>query len=60
MDPATVFSVFLKLAMYLPNEKNIFINKNTDNISRTELIEIYRSELKNKFYIKYNKNQSLN
>ena len=45
MDPVSILSVFFKVAMYLPNQEFNFKNKNVENLSRTELIEIYRDNI---------------
>ena len=44
MDPVSLLSVFLKVAVYLPNQQIKNKEKIIHNISRTELIEIYRNQ----------------
>ena len=45
MDPVSVLTVFFKVAMHLPNQQFLLKNKNIENFSRTELIEIYRNDM---------------
>ena len=49
MDPITVLTVFFQIATYLPNEQGIMKNKNNENLSRTQIIELYRKDMKKKF-----------
>ena len=58
MDPVSVLTVFFKLAMHLPNQQFLLKNKNIENFSRTELIEIYRNDM-NKT-INFTNNQKIN
>ena len=58
MDPVSVLTVFFKLAMHLPNQQFLLKNKNIENSSRTELIEIYRNDM-NKT-INFTNNQKIN
>ena len=48
MDPVTVLTVFFQIATYLPNEQKIMKNKNNENLSRTQIIELYRKDMKKK------------
>ena len=48
MDPVSVLTVFFKVAMHLPSQQFVFKNKNIDDFSRTELIEIYRNDMNKK------------
>ena len=52
MDPVSLLSVFLKVAVYLPNQQINNKEKIIHNISRTELIEIYRNDMKNNNNVK--------
>ncbi len=52
MDPVSLLSVFLKVAVYLPNQQIKNKQKIINNISRTELIEIYRNDMKNNDNVK--------
>ena len=52
MDPVSILSVFLKVAVYLPNQQIKNKEKIIHNISRTELIEIYRKDMKNNNNVK--------
>tara|TARA_B100002052_G_C15862991_1_gene591025 strand:- start:657 stop:833 length:177 start_codon:yes stop_codon:yes gene_type:complete len=52
MDPVSLLSVFLKVAVYLPNQQIKNKEKIIHNISRTELIEIYRNDMKNNNNVK--------
>ena len=45
MDPVSVLTVFLKVAMHLPNKQFVFKNKNIEDLTRTELIEFYRNDI---------------
>ena len=58
MDPVSVLTVFFNLAMHLPNQQFLLKNKNIENFSRTELIEIYRNDM-NKT-INFTNNQKIN
>ena len=49
MDPVTVLTVFFQIATYLPNEQSFIKNKNSENLSRTEIIELYRKDMKKNF-----------
>ena len=46
MDPVTVLTVFFQIATYLPNEQGFIKKKNNENLSRTEIIELYRQDMK--------------
>ena len=52
MDPVSLLSVFLKVAVYLPNQQIKNKENIIHNISRTELIEIYRNDMKNNNNVK--------
>ena len=47
MDTITIFTVFLKLAMQLPQEKTLISQTNDTYLTRTEIIEIYRNDMTN-------------
>tara|TARA_Y100001970_G_C13718600_1_gene595488 strand:- start:69 stop:254 length:186 start_codon:yes stop_codon:yes gene_type:complete len=47
MDTVTIFTVFLKLAMQLPQEKTLIKQTNDTYLTRTEIIEIYRNDMTN-------------
>ena len=47
MDTITIFSVFLKLAMQLPQENTLITQTNDTYLTRTEIIEIYRNDMNN-------------
>jgi len=57
MDPVTVLTVFFQIATYLPNEQSFIKNKNSKNLSRTEIIELYRKDMKKKSTLNLNKNK---
>ena len=59
MDPVSVLTVFFKVAMYLPNQQFVFKNKNIDDFSRTELIEIYRNDMNKKISFTNNRKTNL-
>ena len=58
MDPVSVLTVFFKVAIHLPSQQFVFKNKNIDDFSRTELIEIYRNDMNKK--ISFTNNQKTN
>ena len=60
MDPVTVLTVFLKLAMHIPQEKSLFNQRNNDNLSRTQIIEIYRKDMNEKTTFNLSKDRFLN
>ncbi len=60
MDPVSLLSVFLKVAIYFPNKQLNFKDKKNINISRTELIEIYRNDMNQKFKFDNGISQKLN
>ena len=47
MDTLTIFTVFFKLAMQLPQEKALIKQTNDTYLTRTEIIEIYRNDMNN-------------
>ncbi len=49
MDPVSLLTVFFKVAMHLPNQQFITKNKDIENFSRTELIEVYRNDINKEF-----------
>ena len=51
MDPISIFSVVIKLVMFLPNS-NYDKDISKSQISRTEIIEVYRKEIDDKVIIK--------
>ena len=59
MDPVSVLTVFFKVAMHLPSEQFVFKNKNIDDFSRTELIEIYRNDMNKKISFTNNRKTNL-
>ena len=59
MDPVSVLTVFFKVAMHLPSEQFVFKNKNIDDFSRTELIEIYRNDMNKKISFTNNRKRTL-
>ena len=59
MDPISVLTVFFKIAMHLPNQQFVFKNKNIDDFSRTELIEIYRNDMNKKISFTNNRKTNL-
>ena len=60
MDPVSLLSVFLKVAIYIPNQQFDFKGKNNRNISRTELIELYINDMNKKFKFNNELNKNLN
>ena len=59
MDPVSVLTVFFKVAMHLPSQQFVFKNKNIDDFSRTELIEIYRNDMNKKISFTNNRKTNL-
>ena len=59
MDPGSVLTVFFKVAMHLPSQQFVFKNKNIDDFSRTELIEIYRNDMNKKISFTNNRKTNL-
>ena len=59
MDPISVLTVFFKVAMHLPSQQFVFKNKNIDDFSRTELIEIYRNDMNKKISFTNNRKTNL-
>ena len=57
MDPVSVLTVFFKVAMHLPNKQFVFKNKNIEDLTRTELIEVYRNDINKEFNFKVGKNK---
>ena len=49
MEPLTLFSVVFQLATVTPEINKIFIKEENSNLTRTELIEFYRSNMKTNF-----------
>ena len=60
MDPVTVLTVFFQIATYLPNEQGFMKNKNNEPLSRTQIIELYRKDMKKNSTSNSNKNYFLN
>ena len=60
MDPVSLLSVFLKVAIYIPTQQFDFKSENNQNISRTELIELYRNDMNKKFKFNNELNKNLN
>ena len=46
MDPVSIFSLVIKLVMFLPDKKYNIIDEGT-KVTRTELIEVYRNKIEN-------------
>ena len=59
MDPVSVLTVFFKVAMHLPSQQFVFKDKNIDDFSRTELIEIYRNDMNKKISFTNNRKTNL-
>ena len=59
MDPVSVLTVFFKVAIHLPSQQFVFKNKNIDDFSRTELIEIYRNDMNKKISFTNNRKTNL-
>ena len=60
MDPVTVLTVFFQIATYLPNEQGFMKNQNNETLSRTQIIELYRKDMKKNSTSNSNKNNFLN
>ena len=56
MDPVTVLTVFLKLAMHIPKDKNLSNHSNKISISRTQIIEIYRKDMNKENNLNFSNN----
>ena len=56
MDPVTILTVFFQIATYLPSEQEFTKSKNNENLSRTQIIELYRKDMKKNSLMKFKKN----
>ena len=56
MDPVTVLTVFFQIATYLPSEQEFMKSKKNEDLSRTQIIELYRQDMKKNSLIKSKKN----
>ena len=49
MEPLSIFSVIFQLATVTPEIDKIFIKKENSDLTRTQVIELYRSNMKTNF-----------
>ncbi len=53
MEPLSIFSVIFQLATVTPEINEIFIKKENSDLTRTQVIEFYRSNMKTNFLDKH-------
>ena len=54
MEPLSILSVIFQLATVTPEINKVFIKEKNSNLTRTEIIEFYRSNMNSKFQEKRN------
>ena len=54
MEPLSIISVIFQLATVTPEIDKIFIKKENSDLTRTQVIEFYRSNMNSKFQEKQN------
>ncbi len=54
LEPLSIFSVIFQLATVTPEINNIFIKKENSDLTRTEIIELYRNNMISNFQDKPN------
>ena len=54
MEPLSIFSVILKLAIATPDISKVFMKEENSDLTRTQVIEFYRSNMNSNFQDKPN------
>ncbi len=54
LEPLSIFSVIFQLATATPNISEFFMKEENSNITRTQIIELYRSSMSSNFQDKPN------
>ena len=54
MEPLSILSVIFQLASVTPEIDKIFLKEKESNLTRTEIIEFYRSNMNSNFQEKQN------
>ena len=54
MEPLSIFSVIFQLATATPNISKVFIKEESLDLTRTQIIEFYRSNMSSNFQDKPN------
>ena len=54
MEPLSIFSVIFQLAIATPNISKVFIKEESLDLTRTQVIEFYRSNMSSNFQDKPN------
>ncbi len=49
MEPLSIFSVIFQLATATPNISKIFMKEESSDLTRTQVIEFYRSNMSSSF-----------
>ena len=55
MEPLSIFSVIFQLATTTPNISKVFMKEENFDLTRTQVIEFYRSNMTSNFQDKPNK-----
>ena len=54
LEPLSIFSVIFQLATATPNISEVFMKEEKSNLTRTQIIELYRSSMSSDFQDKPN------
>tara|TARA_B100000161_G_scaffold209687_1_gene154502 strand:+ start:414 stop:593 length:180 start_codon:yes stop_codon:yes gene_type:complete len=54
LEPLSIFSVIFKLATATPNISEVFMKEENSNLTRTQIIELYRHSMSSNFQDKPN------
>ena len=54
LEPLSILSVIFQLATVTPEIDNVFLKEKKSNLTRTEIIEFYRSNMNSNFQEKRN------
>ena len=49
LEPISLFSVIFQLATFTPEINKVFVNEKNSDLTRTQVIELYRSNMKTNF-----------
>ena len=49
LEPLSIFSVIFQLATATPNISKVFMKEESSDLTRTQVIELYRSNMKTNF-----------
>ena len=49
MEPLSIFSLIFQLATATPNISKVFMKEESSDLTRTQVIELYRSNMKTNF-----------